>query len=64
NTGATCAGAVARTLAETGALSDCGQPGLRRYFVSDSTDDFTRLASSFLGENMVGDVAQVDITQY
>lgn len=38
--------------------------GTHRYFVSDSTGGFGRLASIFLGEDVSADVAQIDITIY
>lgn len=43
-----------------------GRPGAgrRRYYVSDSTEDFSDLASIFLGEDVHGEVEQIDITAY
>ena len=43
-----------------------GRPGAgrQRYYVSDSTEDFSDLASIFLGEDVTGEVEQVDITAY
>lgn len=43
-----------------------GRPGAgrRRYYVSDSAGDFSELASVFLGENVAGEVEQIDITAY
>ena len=38
--------------------------GRHRYYVSDSTEDFSALASVFLGEDVAGDVEQIDITAY
>ncbi len=38
--------------------------GRRRYYVSDSTEDFSALASTFLGEDVRGEVEQIDITAY
>lgn len=64
NTGAACARQVARQMEADGALAGGDGPGVRRYFVSDSVDDFSRLASIFLGEDVAGEVAQVDITSY
>ena len=64
NSGAACARQVARMLAETDALSDCTEGGTRRYFVSDRVEGFSDLASIFLGEDVHGDVEQVDITKY
>ncbi len=64
NSGAACARQVASLLTETGALAGDGRPGQRRYFVSDREEGFSALASIFLGQNVRGDVAQVDITRY
>lgn len=43
-----------------------GRPGAgrHRYYVSDSTEDFAPLASVFLGEDVAGEVEQIDITAY
>ncbi len=43
-----------------------GRPGAgrRRYYVSDSAEDFSALASVFLGEDVAGEVEQIDITAY
>ena len=43
-----------------------GRPGAgrHRYFVSDSTEDFSALASVFLGEDVSGGVEQIEITAY
>lgn len=38
--------------------------GRRRYFVSDSAQDFSDLASLFLGEDVHSGVEQIDITAY
>lgn len=38
--------------------------GRHRFFVSDSTEDFSALASVFLGEDVTGEVEQIDITAY
>ena len=63
NVGEACAGQVAGDLRAADALADRDQ-GRRQYFVSDSVDDFARLASIFLGEDVEGHVEQVDITRY
>lgn len=63
NTGAACADAVAGLLAERDALRS-GATGRVRYYVSDSPEDFSRLASLFLGSDLEGSVEQVDITPY
>jgi len=63
NTGAACADQVGAELAARDALTDRTR-GERRYYVSDSAEDFTRLASVFLGEDVGGHVEQIDITRY
>ncbi len=64
NTGAACARQVARQLQDAGQTAAPGRVGERRYFVSDSVEDFSRLASIFLGEDIHAGVRQVDITRY
>ena len=63
NSGAACARQVAALLADTGALAD-RDSSTNRYLVSDRVDDFSLLASIFLGQDVRGDVEQVDITRY
>lgn len=64
DTGAACAGFAAGALAERGLLAD-REKGSCRYFVSDSTQDFARLASLFLGEAVEEDAVQrVEIEKY
>ena len=41
-----------------------GSAGGCRYFVSDSTQDFARLASVFLGETVRDSVERVEIEKY
>lgn len=60
NSGAACARQVASLLEGNGEA----RPGVRRYFVSDRVDDFSSLASIFLGDDVRGEVEQVDITLY
>ena len=64
NSGAACARRVAAVLGERGALADAAREGARRYFVSDSVEGFSDLATVFLGEDVHGEVEQVDITKY
>lgn len=65
NSGAACARQVVSLLTETGALArEDGRTGQRRYFVSDREEGFSALASIFLGQDVRGDVEQVDITRY
>ena len=52
--------AVARRLTEDDALAQRDK-GSARYFVSDTVDDFARLATAFLQEEVAGQVQQVDI---
>lgn len=64
NVGEMCARSVMAEMQEKDALARPGRRGKRRYFVSDSTDDFARLASVFLGEDVQDAVEQIDITAY
>ena len=61
--GAACADHAAKVLGEKGMLADRGK-GACRYFVSDSTQDFARLAEIFLGEPVEGSVERIDIERY
>lgn len=60
--GARCAGYVADRLDALGLLRDSGTQTPPRFFVSDDTGDFARLASLFLGEDVTHAVEQVDIS--
>ena len=62
--GAQCARWAAARLEQAGRRSDRLGAGCRRFFVSDSTEDFASLASIFFKENLVNEVEQIDITQY
>ena len=62
--GERCARFVAAQLDRDGLRTGRAEAGGRRYFVSDSTGDFAELASTFLGENVTGDVEKIDITLY
>ena len=62
--GERCARFVAAQLDRDGLRTGRAEAGRRRYFVSDSTGDFAELASTFLGENVTGDVEKIDITLY
>ena len=64
NAGAEGARAAAARLAELDALSGRDGGGTCRYFVSDRQEDFSRLASIFLGWDVTGAVGQVDISRY
>jgi len=64
NAGAEGARAAAARLAADDALSGKTEGGSCRYFVSDRQEDFSRLASVFLGWDVTGTVGQVDISCY
>ena len=64
NAGAEGARAVAGMLRQTDALSPNTDGGQYRYFVSDRQEEFSRLASIFLGWDVAEAVGQVDISQY
>lgn len=63
DTGATCADHAAQWLRERDMLA-VRDRGVCRYFVSDSTQDFARLAGIFLGGGVEGSVERVDIEKY
>ena len=63
DTGATCADHAAQWLGERDMLAGRDK-GAGRYFVSDSTQDFARLAGIFLGGDVEGTVERVDIEKY
>ena len=58
--GAQCARWVAERLGALSLLSGRDRPARRRFFVSDNTGDFGRLASLFLGEDVAHTVEQAD----
>ncbi|MCI8916975.1 MAG: glutamate racemase [Oscillospiraceae bacterium] len=62
--GEQCARWVKRQLELDGLRNGRPGAGRRRFFVSDSTEDFSALASVFLGEDVRGGVEQIDITAY
>lgn len=64
NVGEQCAHRVARRLEEMDALSGDPTGGLSRYYVSDSVEGFSRLASIFLQKDVAERVEQVDIWAY
>ncbi len=63
NVGATCAAAVAERLRAMDALNP-GGAGESRFYVSDSVEGFSRLASTFLQRDVQEAVTQVDIWKY
>lgn len=63
DSGAECAAAALRDLEVKGLLSGKAA-GESRFYVSDSTEDFARLASTFLGESVTGQVERVVIQEY
>lgn len=62
--GEQCARWVKQQLEWDGLRNQRPGAGRRRYFVSDSGGDFSELASIFLGEDVHGEVEQIDITAY
>lgn len=60
--GARCAGYVADRLDQLDLLCGGGAQTSPRFFVSDDTGDFARLASLFLGSDVAHDLEQVDIS--
>ena len=62
--GEQCARWVRKRLELDGLRNERPGAGRRRYYVSDSTEDFSDLASIFLGEDVHGEVEQIDITAY
>ena len=61
--GATCAAAVSERLRAMDALNP-GGAGESRFYVSDSVEGFSRLASTFLQRDVQEAVTQVDIWKY
>ena len=61
DSGAETARLVAKDLRARGLLSDYGATGTIRYYVTDSTDGFSELASRFLESSIHGMVEQVTI---
>lgn len=64
SSGAACVDTVARLLEERDMKNAKTQGGLRRYFASDSAQDFGALASIFLGEDIQGQAQQIAIENY
>ncbi|MCI8594809.1 MAG: glutamate racemase [Oscillospiraceae bacterium] len=62
--GAAGAEATKRQLTACAALAEPGRTGQSRYFVSDTAEDFTQLASIFLRQDVSGRVEHVDISRY
>ena len=62
--GVECAKYVARRLDDLGLLNDAGEEKPPRFFVSDDTGDFVRLASLFLGGDVAHAVEQADVSVY
>jgi len=62
--GEQCARWVKKQLEWDGLRNERPGAGRHRYYVSDSTEDFSALASVFLGEDVAGEVEQIDITAY
>ncbi len=62
--GEQCARWVKKQLEWDGLRNERPGAGRHRYYVSDSVEDFSALASVFLGEDVAGEVEQIDITAY
>lgn len=62
--GAACARTVADELEGRDMLAPAGTAGECRYYVSDTVDGFSTLASRFLGRDVSGHVERVDIDKY
>ncbi|MBD5098515.1 MAG: glutamate racemase [Clostridiales bacterium] len=62
--GEQCARWVKKQLEWKGLRNERPGAGRHRYYVSDSTEDFSALASIFLGEDVSGEVEQIEITAY
>ncbi len=62
--GEQCARWVKKQLEWDGLRNERPGAGRHRYYVSDSTEDFSALASVFLGEDVAAEVEQIDITAY
>ena len=62
--GEQCARWVKKQLEWDGLRNERPGAGRHRYYVSDSTEDFAALASIFLGEDVAGEVEQIEITAY
>lgn len=55
---------AAAALDERGLLTDRTEPGKQNFYVSDYSEDFTRLASVLLEHSLVGYVEKINIEQY
>ena len=64
NSGAAAAQGVRQALEAQNALAESGRTGACRYFVSDSPDGFSDMASLFLQRPVRDDVTQINIDQY
>ena len=62
--GEQCARWVKKQLEWDGLRNERPGAGRHRYYVSDSTEDFSALASVFLGEDVTGEVEQIEIAAY
>ncbi len=62
--GAACARELARELREKDLLAPVGAKGESRYFVSDEVENFSALASRFLGYRVARRIERVDIDKY
>lgn len=62
--GEQCARSTAELLRKSGALAPDSQCGACSYYVSDSVEGFSNLASIFLRQDVAADVRQIDIDQF
>lgn len=62
--GEQCARSTAELLVENDALAPESRRSCCRYFVSDSVEGFSHLASIFLQEDVAADVSQIDIDEF
>lgn len=64
NSGEQVANYIKRYLSENDMLNTSGKPGEYSYYVSDTTAEFERLGSKFLGRDIGGLVKRIDIEKY
>lgn len=55
---------VAGLLSDSGLLTDRQEAGRHKYYVTDSTDNFTSVASMFLQTDILGEVSQVSLENF
>ncbi len=55
---------VKKVLSENGLSNDSGKSGSAQFFVSDTPDNFEKIASLFLSKDMKNQVSQINIEEY